>query len=73
MPVWYIYMCQLLYLFLCRPENILITDSHKLKLGDFGLSQQFQGDEMLLTVDCGTPSFKAPGELTYMPYIQLVL
>jgi serine/threonine protein kinase len=30
------------------------------KIGDFGLSKKFSGEDVLFNVSCGTPSYEAP-------------
>jgi DNA helicase-2/ATP-dependent DNA helicase PcrA len=42
-----------------KPENILIEDSGRVKLGDFGLAQFFSGERMSVSV-AGTPLYMAP-------------
>jgi len=42
-----------------KPENLLLTKKRILKIIDFGLSNYFTGDELLLT-PCGSPSYTPP-------------
>ena len=42
-----------------KPENLLLTKKRILKIIDFGLSNYFMGDELLLT-PCGSPSYTPP-------------
>ena len=42
-----------------KPENLLITKKNILKIIDFGLSNYFINDELLLT-PCGSPSYTPP-------------
>jgi serine/threonine protein kinase len=42
-----------------KPENLLITKKRILKIIDFGLSNYFLGDELMLT-PCGSPSYTPP-------------
>ena len=42
-----------------KPENLLLAENKILKIIDFGLSHEFEGDELLKT-KCGSPSYAAP-------------
>ena len=42
-----------------KPENLLLTKKRILKIIDFGLSNYFTGDELLMT-PCGSPSYTPP-------------
>ena len=42
-----------------KPENLLLTKRRVLKIIDFGLSNFFNGDELLVT-PCGSPSYTPP-------------
>jgi 5'-AMP-activated protein kinase catalytic alpha subunit len=42
-----------------KPENLLLAENKVLKIIDFGLSHEFEGDELLKT-KCGSPSYAAP-------------
>ena len=49
-----------------KPENLLLPEKKILKIIDFGLSHEFEGDELLKT-KCGSPSYAAP-EIICCPY-----
>ena len=42
-----------------KPENLLLTNDKVLKIIDFGLSHEFDGNNLLKT-KCGSPSYAAP-------------
>ena len=42
-----------------KPENILLGDNHIIKLIDFGLSNYYFKDKLLIT-PCGSPSYASP-------------
>ena len=42
-----------------KPENILLTEDKILKIIDFGLSHEFNGEDFLKT-KCGSPSYASP-------------
>ena len=46
-----------------KPENLLLAENNILKIIDFGLSHEFNGDKLLQT-KCGSPSYAAP-EIIY--------
>ncbi|OTB01819.1 hypothetical protein M426DRAFT_265536 [Hypoxylon sp. CI-4A] len=41
-------------------ENILVTDDHKVKITDFGMSALHQGPNHMLRTSCGSPHYAAP-------------
>ena len=49
-----------------KPENLLLAEDKILKIIDFGLSHEFEGDELLKT-KCGSPSYAAP-EIICCPF-----
>ena len=49
-----------------KPENILLTEDKILKIIDFGLSHEFNGEELLKT-KCGSASYASP-ELISEPF-----
>ena len=49
-----------------KPENLLLAENNILKIIDFGLSHEFEGDELLKT-KCGSPSYAAP-EIICCPF-----
>ena len=50
-----------------KPENILLTEDKILKIIDFGLSHEFNGEEFLKT-KCGSPSYASPEIITHPFY-----
>ena len=46
-----------------KPENILLTEDKILKIIDFGLSHEFNGEDFLKT-KCGSPSYASPEIIT---------
>ena len=50
-----------------KPENLLLTKEKVLKIIDFGLCHDFDG-ENFLTTKCGSPSYAAPEILKGFPY-----
>ncbi|ELU01796.1 hypothetical protein CAPTEDRAFT_120696 [Capitella teleta] len=43
-----------------KPSNLLLTDDGHIKISDFGVSNEFAGDDVKLTSTAGTPAFMAP-------------
>ncbi|XP_077422730.1 calcium/calmodulin-dependent protein kinase kinase 1b isoform X2 [Vanacampus margaritifer] len=43
-----------------KPSNLLLADDGHLKIADFGVSNQFEGADALLSGTAGTPAFMAP-------------
>ena len=50
-----------------KPENLLLNENKILKIIDFGLSHEFNGEELLKT-KCGSPSYAAPEIIKGLPY-----
>ena len=50
-----------------KPENLLLTKDKTLKIIDFGLSHEFNGNNLLKT-KCGSPSYASPEILRGKPY-----
>uniref|UniRef100_A0A8C9WG02 Calcium/calmodulin-dependent protein kinase kinase 2 n=1 Tax=Scleropages formosus TaxID=113540 RepID=A0A8C9WG02_SCLFO len=46
-----------------KPSNLLVGDDGHIKIADFGVSNQFEGTDALLTSTVGTPAFMAPETL----------
>ena len=45
-----------------KPSNLLVSDDDHIKIADFGVCNEFSGeDDALLTSTSGTPAFIAPG------------
>uniref|UniRef100_A0AAQ5ZVM4 Protein kinase domain-containing protein n=1 Tax=Amphiprion ocellaris TaxID=80972 RepID=A0AAQ5ZVM4_AMPOC len=43
-----------------KPSNLLVGEDGHIKIADFGVSNQFEGADALLTSTVGTPAFLAP-------------
>ena len=50
-----------------KPENILLTEDKILKIIDFGLSHEFNGEDFLKT-KCGSPSYASPEIISHPLY-----
>ncbi|XP_028680524.1 calcium/calmodulin-dependent protein kinase kinase 2-like isoform X1 [Erpetoichthys calabaricus] len=46
-----------------KPSNLLVGEDGHIKIADFGVSNQFEGTDALLTSTVGTPAFLAPETL----------
>ncbi|XP_069744155.1 calcium/calmodulin-dependent protein kinase kinase 1 [Narcine bancroftii] len=46
-----------------KPSNLLLGDNGHIKIADFGVSNQFEGNDALLSSTAGTPAFMAPETL----------
>ena len=52
-----------------KPENLLLTKDHILKIIDFGLSNYFKKDQIeLLETPCGSPCYASPEMLSGVNY-----
>lgn len=47
-----------------KPSNLLLGDDGRVKIADFGVSNQFEGNDALLSSTAGTPAFMAPETLS---------
>ncbi|MGH0134203.1 UNVERIFIED_CONTAM: hypothetical protein FKN15_054936 [Acipenser sinensis] len=47
-----------------KPSNLLLGDDGHIKIADFGVSNQFEGNDALLSSTAGTPAFMAPETLS---------
>lgn len=47
-----------------KPENLLLTSADVVKISDFGVSEEYVGDDDTLHRTAGTPSFTAPELIT---------
>uniref|UniRef100_A0A3B3VV91 Calcium/calmodulin-dependent protein kinase kinase 1, alpha a n=1 Tax=Poecilia latipinna TaxID=48699 RepID=A0A3B3VV91_9TELE len=47
-----------------KPSNLLLGDDGHVKIADFGVSNQFEGSDALLSSTAGTPAFMAPETLS---------
>jgi serine/threonine protein kinase len=56
-----------------KPDNLLVTSTGSVKIGDFSVSQIFEDDDDLLWRSPGTPVFTAPeccqGTTAYLLYL----
>ncbi|XP_055052068.2 calcium/calmodulin-dependent protein kinase kinase 1b [Misgurnus anguillicaudatus] len=46
-----------------KPSNLLLGDDGHIKIADFGVSNEFEGKDALLSNSAGTPAFMAPETL----------
>ncbi|KAJ0392639.1 hypothetical protein P43SY_004704 [Pythium insidiosum] len=51
-----------------KPENVLLSAEHGVKLCDFGFARQLSGANEQATDSCGTPGYAAPEILDGKPY-----
>jgi len=47
-----------------KPSNLLLSDDNHIKIADFGVSNQFEGEDAIITNSAGTPAFMPPEALT---------
>lgn len=47
-----------------KPSNLLLGDDGHVKIADFGVSNQFEGNDACLSSTAGTPAFMAPETLS---------
>lgn len=47
-----------------KPSNLLLGDDGHVKLADFGVSNEFEGTDAMLSSTAGTPAFMAPEMMT---------
>nr|XP_057943761.1 calcium/calmodulin-dependent protein kinase kinase 1 isoform X1 [Doryrhamphus excisus] len=47
-----------------KPSNLLLGDDGHVKIADFGVSNQFEGTDAMLSGTAGTPAFMAPETLS---------
>uniref|UniRef100_A0A671YML8 calcium/calmodulin-dependent protein kinase n=1 Tax=Sparus aurata TaxID=8175 RepID=A0A671YML8_SPAAU len=47
-----------------KPSNLLLGDDGHIKIADFGVSNEFEGTDALLSSTAGTPAFMAPEMMT---------
>uniref|UniRef100_A0A8C5P5Z2 calcium/calmodulin-dependent protein kinase n=1 Tax=Leptobrachium leishanense TaxID=445787 RepID=A0A8C5P5Z2_9ANUR len=47
-----------------KPSNLLVGDDGHIKIADFGVSNQFEGQDAFLSNTVGTPAFMAPETLS---------
>ena len=51
-----------------KPENIMMTDDGMPKITSFVLSKLIEGDDVLVSTPCGSPSYASPEKLSGKPY-----
>ena len=47
-----------------KPSNLLLGDDGHVKIADFGVSNEFEGTDAMLSSTAGTPAFMAPEMMT---------
>lgn len=47
-----------------KPSNLLLGDDGHIKIADFGVSNEFDGDDAIISNSLGTPAFMPPEALT---------
>ncbi|KAF7641879.1 hypothetical protein LDENG_00269680 [Lucifuga dentata] len=47
-----------------KPSNLLLGDDGRVKIADFGVSNEFEGTDAVLSGTVGTPAFMAPETMT---------
>ncbi|CAF0740912.1 unnamed protein product [Brachionus calyciflorus] len=47
-----------------KPSNLLLGDDDHIKIADFGVSNEFDGDDALISNSLGTPAFLPPEAIT---------
>lgn len=47
-----------------KPSNLLLSDSGQIKIADFGVCNEFDGNDAFLSSTAGTPAFLAPEALS---------
>ena len=54
-----------------KPSNLLLSDDNHIKIGDFGVSNEFDGDDAVISNTMGTPAFMPPESITdnSMPWL----
>lgn len=54
-----------------KPSNLLISDDDHIKIADFGVSNEFDGDDAVISNTMGTPAFMPPEAITdnCMPWL----
>lgn len=46
-----------------KPSNLLLSNDDHIKIADFGISYEFDGEDAIITNTSGTPCFLAPETL----------
>lgn len=54
-----------------KPENLLLDHKKEIKIADFGLSNIYENEQMLLKTACGSPCYAAPEMLMGKAYFGL--
>ena len=47
-----------------KPSNLLLSNDNFIKIADFGVSNQFDGEDAIITNSAGTPAFMPPEALS---------
>lgn len=47
-----------------KPSNLLLGDDNHIKIADFGVSNEFDGDDAIISNSVGTPAFLPPEAIT---------
>jgi serine/threonine protein kinase len=47
-----------------KPSNLLLSNNNQIKIADFGVSNEFDGDDAVISNSLGTPAFMPPESIT---------
>ncbi len=47
-----------------KPSNLLLSNDNHIKIADFGVSNEFDGDDAVISSTIGTPAFMPPESIT---------
>jgi [calcium/calmodulin-dependent protein kinase] kinase len=51
-----------------KPSNLLLSEDGRVQIADFGVCNEFHGNDAALSSTAGTPAFMAPEALTNSKY-----
>ena len=55
-----------------KPSNLLLSNDNRIKIADFGVSNEFDGDDAVISSSTGTPAFMPPeaitGSTSFVPF-----
>jgi [calcium/calmodulin-dependent protein kinase] kinase len=51
-----------------KPSNLLLSEDGRIQIADFGVCNEFHGNDAALSSTAGTPAFMAPEGLTNSKY-----